>query len=480
MSSGYNFAYLDEQTKRMIRRAILKAVAIPGYQVPFAGLYLALSSGNLSIDAQVRGDFYHMDLTDLDQGMSSQPVTARGIAFLWNASYRFDLPNNWFIEPSIGGVSSQTEVDRIEVIGGLNLPLSVTPSLTRPGGIQIDEINSLLGRASLRVGTTFTNGNIAWQPFATGSVFHEFAGNVRTDMSTLVSGFPIAAQSTTSREGTFGHVGLGLAGVILDTGWLGYARVDYRFGENIEGVSVNAGLRYQFTPAGDMKASLKDGGEAEYAGLHDWTGFYLGYYTGVVWGDENQLFVTAGTTTHPKFQGYALGGQVGYNFQIGKLLLGLEADYGFSNAEGGKPCPNANFFSCTAEIDNLVFVTGRVGLVRDRAVYYVKGGLAVADVTTGFEQNGGGLTTALLVPNDSKSETMTGWVIGAGMEFALTDRWSVKGEWMHFDLGTATFGTTCGSTSCAMRGDVEGEIARVGVNYRFGHRGTNYEHEAMK
>ena len=34
--AGYNFAYLDEQTKRMIRRAILKAVAIPGYQVPFA------------------------------------------------------------------------------------------------------------------------------------------------------------------------------------------------------------------------------------------------------------------------------------------------------------------------------------------------------------------------------------------------------------------------------------------------------------
>ncbi|HEY3032765.1 MAG TPA: alpha-D-ribose 1-methylphosphonate 5-phosphate C-P-lyase PhnJ, partial [Bradyrhizobium sp.] len=34
--AAYNFAYLDEQTKRMIRRAILKAIAIPGYQVPFA------------------------------------------------------------------------------------------------------------------------------------------------------------------------------------------------------------------------------------------------------------------------------------------------------------------------------------------------------------------------------------------------------------------------------------------------------------
>ncbi|WP_169566293.1 alpha-D-ribose 1-methylphosphonate 5-phosphate C-P-lyase PhnJ [Sneathiella limimaris] len=43
--TGYNFAYLDEQTKRMIRRAILKAVAIPGYQVPFAGREMPMPYG---------------------------------------------------------------------------------------------------------------------------------------------------------------------------------------------------------------------------------------------------------------------------------------------------------------------------------------------------------------------------------------------------------------------------------------------------
>ena len=42
---GYNFAYLDEQTKRMIRRAILKAVAVPGYQVPFGSREMPLSYG---------------------------------------------------------------------------------------------------------------------------------------------------------------------------------------------------------------------------------------------------------------------------------------------------------------------------------------------------------------------------------------------------------------------------------------------------
>ena len=44
-SAGYNFAYLDEQTKRSIRRAILKAVAVPGYQVPFAGREMPLPYG---------------------------------------------------------------------------------------------------------------------------------------------------------------------------------------------------------------------------------------------------------------------------------------------------------------------------------------------------------------------------------------------------------------------------------------------------
>ncbi|MBV9782797.1 MAG: alpha-D-ribose 1-methylphosphonate 5-phosphate C-P-lyase PhnJ [Acidisphaera sp.] len=57
--SGYNFAYLDEQTKRMIRRAILKAVAIPGHQVPFGGREMPLpygwGTGGIQVTASVIG-----------------------------------------------------------------------------------------------------------------------------------------------------------------------------------------------------------------------------------------------------------------------------------------------------------------------------------------------------------------------------------------------------------------------------------------
>ena len=59
--SGYNFAYLDEQTKRMIRRAILKAVAIPGYQVPFGGreMPLAYRWGFRDADAVRLGNWWY-------------------------------------------------------------------------------------------------------------------------------------------------------------------------------------------------------------------------------------------------------------------------------------------------------------------------------------------------------------------------------------------------------------------------------------
>jgi alpha-D-ribose 1-methylphosphonate 5-phosphate C-P lyase len=70
MSAGYNFAYLDEQTKRMIRRAILKAVAVPGYQVPFAGREMPLpygwGTGGIQVTASVIGP--QDTLKVIDQG----------------------------------------------------------------------------------------------------------------------------------------------------------------------------------------------------------------------------------------------------------------------------------------------------------------------------------------------------------------------------------------------------------------------------
>ncbi len=445
-------------------------------QVPFAGIYAALSSGPWSIDAQVRGDFVNSDLTDAREGLKDQPMTARSIAFLWNVNYRIDLPDRWFVEPSIGGVASITEVDQVNSLGGF-FSGDVTGSV--PGALVVDDIHSVIGRASVRVGKTIVGSTMAWQPFATASVFHEFAGDINGRIGSIPGIGITDATTTVSRVGTFGHVGAGVAGLVLNSGWLGYARADYRFGDNLESFTVNAGLRYQYEPN-----AMPDGGSTYRGGTYNWTGLYAGAFSGGLWGDQTQFeFTGSMQETHPKLQGHLSGGQVGFNYQVDRVVLGIEADYGLSNARGGKQCPSvASFYTCVGEINSLALFTGRIGIAHERALYYVKGGLALGEVVSGYEQNGGGFIFSN-PPTDKRTNDQSGWAAGLGIEYALTNNWSVKGEWLHFDLGSETFNNDCFTTfggRCERKSDTQGDIARVGVNYHFGHRGRDYSGDALK
>ena len=233
-------------------------------QVPFLGLYAVFTQGNFFADALVRHDFYLMNLSDPLNGLSSQSQNATGLSVGGNAGYKVPLPSNWFIEPSGGVIWSRVKVDTI------NTPGSATFQFLNSGSVDIDDIDSVLGRASLRVGTTITAGNLIWQPFVTGSVFHEFAGeatatsriagpvNSKTSCTGLgLPGCPPGGfflnsfrnqvlNTSTSRIGTFAQFGIGTATAFGNSGWLGYVRGDYRTGENVEGYNINAGLRYNW------------------------------------------------------------------------------------------------------------------------------------------------------------------------------------------------------------------------------------------
>jgi opacity protein-like surface antigen len=338
-----------------------------------------------------------------------------------------------------------------------------------PGQVQIDDIDSLLGRASVRVGTNFTTGHMAWQPFFTASVIHEFAGDVSTRLTPSPGGvfFGVVDSGTltTSRIGTYGQFGLGSAALIVNTGWLGYARVDYRTGENIESWSVNAGLRYQFTPEAS-RGSIKDGAPTAAWDTYNWTGLYAGAFAGKMWGREGWKFLDPpNTTAEPIFGGYLAGGEAGYNIQVGKLVFGVEADYGAANGKGARSCPNP-FFNCEAELNSLASVAGRLGVSWGRALFYGKAGVAMGEVGAGTFLKAfppAGFATPLTTTN-----WQTGWTAGAGMEFALTDRWSAKGEYMYYDLGKETFTTFAspGSTGLTEVG-THGSAVRVGINYHF-------------
>ncbi|MBS0242625.1 MAG: autotransporter domain-containing protein [Proteobacteria bacterium] len=444
--------------------------------VPFMGAYLALQNGNFAVDAQARADFYRSSLTDGFQGLNGQEVDARTYAFLINASYRFDLQNKWFVEPSIGGVFSRTSVDNLNVAGcgfqgGVGAGCGTTA--TYPGTVSIKDIESTLGRASLRVGTTIVNGNMAYQPFAVGSVFHEFAGNVKATIEDSFGLLGGPASVSMSRVGTYGHVGLGIAAVVLDSGWLGYARVDYRFGDNVEGVSVNTGLRYQFSPgasvAGAGEGSLKD--EAPKPVAYNWSGFYVGGMISAERADVNYRFTDTLNDVRPEYAGFGAGGQLGYNIQRDGVVYGFEADLLGSNARGGSSCPSAFYFTCNAELSMLSVIGGRVGLTWEKALFYVKGGLAIGEVTMNTKQNFAPFTK---FPDD---QTAIGWAFGPGVEFALNDRWSAKAEMLFYHLGKETY--TVFPTEQA-DGTISGQSLRIGVNYHFGHHGEADIYEPMK
>ena len=423
------------------------------FQVPFAGVYTAFTKGNFYADAQARWDIYQNELTDTANGLAGQKFDGRGYSLTANAGYRVDLHSNWFVEPSTGVVWSRVKLDPLNVAGPGVFPFTV------PGTVQIDDIDSLLGRASIRVGTNFTTGHIAWQPFATASVFHEFAGDVSTTLTTQ-PGVGINGILTTSRVGTYGQFGLGSAAVIANTGWLGYARVDYRIGENIEGWSVNAGVRYQFTPEAG-RGSIKDAPAVAAWSKYNWTGLYAGGFAGMTWGGVDGHYVAGGAPFNPDFAGHFLGGQIGYNVQVNSLVFGIEGDYGVSNANGANSCPNLFFFTCHAEADKLGSLTGRLGTTWGRALFYVKGGLAFGEISATGTPNavGPGFEQAVLT-----TKWVTGWTAGGGMEFALTDSWSAKAEYMHYEFGSERYQT---GTINSVDASADGNSVRVGVNYHF-------------
>jgi outer membrane autotransporter protein len=218
-------------------------------------------NGNFVADAFVRQDFYLMELTDPANGLSHQSHTANGVSVGGSVAYRFVLPASWYIEPSGGGSWSLVQVGRIDTPG---VPSNLFASgIANIGSVQVNDIESLLGRVSLRTGFTTKVGSTTVSPFAIGTVFHEFANDV-TSVSRgggptttpcipplcptpgINTFFNQLLNTSTSRVGTFGQVGLGTAAAFADPRWSAFARADYRFGENVDGYSLNGGVRFQW------------------------------------------------------------------------------------------------------------------------------------------------------------------------------------------------------------------------------------------
>jgi hypothetical protein len=205
-------------------------------QVPFIGIYGAVTGHGFFADFQVREDFYGLKITNMAASLSNENLNGKALAANVSAGYRWDLPQSWFIEPSGALMYSQLHTDTLTV--------KLDPVGTSTGSLNFQPFNSLLGRLGFRVGTTYVldQFQLALQPFGTASVWREFEGSTLTNFVSGASVVPL----TVTRIGTFGQLGLGVSGQVVQTGLLGFVRGDWRFGQNLSGYAVVGGLRYQF------------------------------------------------------------------------------------------------------------------------------------------------------------------------------------------------------------------------------------------
>jgi outer membrane immunogenic protein len=222
-----------------------------------------------------------------------------------------------------------------------------------------------------------------------------------------------------------------------------------------------------------------------------WSGFYAGGHGGYGWfeRDVNVTFVDGGGTgvagtvaagalplTFSRTRGgFIGGGQVGFNHQTGNWVTGIEADFSGTSFDATQT-RNTNvapFFalttSATQDLQWFGTVRPRLGYAWNNVLTYVTGGLAYGSLKYAYTQSNipAGGTVNIAVSN---TQTTAGWTAGAGAEYGFGNKWSLKFEYLYFDLGDRGLrapNPVAPATVFFPRFDNTGHIVRIGLNYRF-------------
>lgn len=213
--------------------------------------------------------------------------------------------------------------------------------------------------------------------------------------------------------------------------------------------------------------------------IFTWTGVYVGINGGYIFdGGRSNITGSPGllaTGLAPVGNiktlgdGFTIGGTIGYNYQIGNFVAGLEADLNYVDlgktvVTGIGPLTT----TLSQEASYLGTVRGRLGVAFDRVLIYATGGLAYGDqdATTSLSGLGAAWT-------GSKSDTRFGYTVGAGLEYAITNNWSAKVEYLYYDLGKTNYtspqvaGVAIPGVFGTTKAENRGNLVRAGINYRF-------------
>ncbi len=232
------------------------------------------------------------------------------------------------------------------------------------------------------------------------------------------------------------------------------------------------------------------------APIFTWTGCYLGGSLGGIWRTTDNVLVgvvdggsgvgaavTAGaipTAFDTGGLGWIAGGQGGCNYQAGGWVTGMETDFSSGHNVSATVTTNVPPFlpltsSVSQDMSWIGTTRGRLGWAWGNVLLYGTGGLAYANTSYAYAVSdvGGGGTTSVAA---SDSATQLGWTAGGGLEWGF-GAWSLKGEYLYYNLGVHTLTAACSTALGGCAGPAptvfsthfhdSGSIARVGLNYRF-------------
>jgi outer membrane immunogenic protein len=244
--------------------------------------------------------------------------------------------------------------------------------------------------------------------------------------------------------------------------------------------------------AADLPMRTKAPAYKANSSLYNWTGFYGGFNLGDKFDGADDVHTEGQAAPNianiaggarPGFvplnrNGFIGGVQGGYNYQFGSFVTGIEADFDYLDSRDSNTVvtsqlvtglPLANTFS--SRLDYLGTVRGRVGVTYDRALFYATGGFAYGQSEHRVDMLGAASAGNLQFAGNN-SQLKTGYAVGAGVEYAVTNNWSVKGEYLFYDLGSDTVnvavipGSGGAGTGYNSHYDDNGHILRVGFNYK--------------
>lgn len=232
------------------------------------------------------------------------------------------------------------------------------------------------------------------------------------------------------------------------------------------------------------------------APIYNWTGFYIGANAGYGFSDNDTITTTGqapinvtnvnagarAASVGLNRDGFVGGGQIGYNWQTGpNFVFGVEADIAYTDFNrsrtiatfpigGALPTLNNTFNS---KMDYFGTVRGRLGYSFGQTLLYATGGFAYGDVDNSASFFGPAGNLQFFGRN---SGVKTGYTVGGGIEHAFTSNWSVKAEYLYYDLGSSNVNVAVipllvgqgGGTGYDTRFRNDGHIVRAGLNYKFG------------